>query len=255
MFAPVGCSECGKLFQVEHAQLGQPASCPWCQARVMALPMAAKAEPLALPEPVIPPGVFPIRKRGARPWLWIAVAFISIFFALGTFLVQRYRNGAVPPFAMRTSTATDGSCQATLPGTAAEVIPPQFTPLQTRASLFASQSWLTRARGGLGWIELDPARAKLVRTEDLLINVRDELGRWLAEPTIEKEGVVKSGSSEGMEVRFGTGTTRFTARILAVLDAPQPRIYLIWVGGPKFDPDGEFASRVLASFRVIGISK
>ena len=255
MFAPVGCAECGKLFQVERARPGQPASCPWCQARVLALPMAAKPEPLPLPLPVIPPGVFPIRNRSARPWLWIAVAFLSVFLALGTFLVQRYRNGAVPAFAMQSFTAPDGSCGATLPGSAEAVTRPEFTPLQTGASLFASQSWLTRARGGLGWIELDPERAKLVRTEDLLINVRDELGRWLGEPTIEKAGLVKSGASEGMEVRYGTGTTRFTARILAVLDSPQPRIYLVWVGGPKFDPDGELASRVLTSFRVIGIPK
>ena len=255
MLAQVGCSECGKRFQVEGDQLGQLASCPWCEASVLALPMAAKAEPLPLPEPLIPPGVSAIPKRRARKWPAIPVVALCMLIAGGTFLIQRYRNGAVPAFAMQTLTATDGSCQATLPGSTEAVPGPQFTPLQTDVALFASQSWFTRTRGGLGWIELDPERAKLVRTEDFLSSVRDELGRWLGVSTIEKEGVVKSGTSEGLEVHYGTGTIRYTARILAVFDSPQPRIYLVWVGGPKFDPDGEVASRVLTSFRQLTPSK
>ena len=242
MFASVGCTECGKLFQVDRAQLGQPASCPWCDARIIALPVAKRAEPLPLP--VDPPA------RRFRKWPPIAVVALCIAIAGGTFLVQRYRNGAMPPFVMQTFVAPDRSCQATLPGSAEAVDGPVFTPLQTGASLFASESSFTRIRGGLGCVDLDPERAKLVRPEDLLGNVRDELGRWLGEPTVEKEGLVKSGTSDGMEVRFGTGTTRFTARILAVLDSPQPRIYLVWVGGPQFKSDGEVSARVLTSFRV-----
>lgn len=242
MFAPVICAECGKRFAVERAYLGQHTSCPYC--------LAAKAQPLPLPESVDGPRVFPIRKRRARKWPAFAVVALCVAIAGGTFLVQRYRNGAMPPFVMQTFVVPDHSCQATLPGSAEAVTGPEFTPLQTGASLYASESSFTRIRGGLGWIELDPERAKLVRTEDLLGNVRDELGRWLGEPTIEKEGLVKSGTSDGMEVRFGTGTTRFTARILAVLDSPQPRIYLVWVGGPQFKSDGEVSARVLTSFRV-----
>ncbi len=236
MFAPVICSECGKRFAVERAYLGQHTSCPYC--------LAAKAQPLPLPEPVDPP------VRRFRKWPAIAVVALCIVIAGGTFLVQRYRNGAMPPFVMQTFVATDQSCQATLPGSAAAVDGPEFTPLQTGAALYASESTFTRIRGGLGWIDLDTERAKLVRTEDLLGTVRDELGRWLGEPTIEKEGLVKSGTSDGMEVRFGTGTTRFTARILAVLDSTRPRIYLVWVGGPHFKSDGEVSARVLTSFRV-----
>ena len=264
MFVPVGCAECGKLFQVERGQLGRPASCPWCQARVLALPVAA--QPRVGPEPLPLPALSvrgangeenlraSIRSR-ARIWPWIVVVFIGVFLAAGTFLVQRYRGGAVPPFVMQTFVAPDRSCQATLPGSVEAVAVAAFTPLQTGASLFAAKSWFTRAHGGLGWVDLDPERIKLVRIDDLLANVRDELGRWLGAPTIDKEGLVKTGSSDGMEVRYGSDGTRFTARLLAVLDSPQPRIYLVWVGGPQFNPDGELATRVLTSFRVTPAGK
>ena len=260
MFVPVGCAECGKLFQVERGQLGRPTSCPWCQARVLALPVAAQPrvgpEPLPLPEPSVRGANLraPSRSR-TRIWPWIVVVFIGVLLAAGTFLVQRYRGGAVPPFVMQTFVAPDRSCQATLPGSVEAVAGMEFTPLQTGASLFAAKSWFTRAHGGLGWIDLDPERVKLVRIDDLLATVRDELGRWLGAPTIDKEGLVKTGSSDGMEVRYGSDGTRFTARLLAVLDSPQPRIYLVWVGGPQFNPDGELATRVLTSFRVTPAGK
>ena len=261
MFASVGCAECGKLFQVGRDRLGQPADCPWCGAKVLALPVAAKPGgepeplPLPLPEPVAVSGVGPVRKRRSRKWSWIAALLLCVPVAGGTFLIQRYRAGAMPSFVMQTHRAPDGSCQATLPGPAEEVAAPSFTPLQTGASLYASGSWLTRARGGLGWIDLDPERARMTRAEDLLGNVRDELGRWLGEPTVDKEGQVRSGQSDGLEVRFGTGGRRFTARLLAALDGPRPRVYLVWVGGPRFDPDGDAAARVLASFRVAAPAK
>jgi hypothetical protein len=41
MFVPVNCTSCGKPFQVPEAALGKPAACPWCQAVVTALPVAA----------------------------------------------------------------------------------------------------------------------------------------------------------------------------------------------------------------------
>ncbi len=260
MFVPVGCSECGKLFQVERGELGQPASCPWCQARVLALPVAAKTtsdpEPLPLPEPF---GTVdsvstaePIRRRsshsGIRPW--IVVLALSAVLALFTFLLLRHRGGGTPSFAMESFVAPDRVCQATLPGTAEAVEAPVFTPLQTGASLFASKTWMTRIVGGLGWVDLDPGRSKLLRAEDVLGNVRDGLGRWLGEPAVDKEGLVKSGTAEGIEVRYGQGETRYTARIIAVLDGPQPRVYLVWIGGPHFKPDGELAEKVLASFRI-----
>lgn len=40
MFVPVGCTQCGKLFQVPQENLGQPAPCPWCGAMVAAWPLS-----------------------------------------------------------------------------------------------------------------------------------------------------------------------------------------------------------------------
>ena len=237
MLVPVDCAECGELFEAG------PARCPRCGARV-----SAKPEPLPLPEPIgrVPVPSPPIR-RSRR---WILLVALCALLAGGTFLGQRYRGGAVPPFVMRECAAPDGACRATLPGSAVPVVSPRFSELQTGASLFATNSSFTRLTGGLGWIDLDPERAKMVRSDDLFANVRDELGRWLGEPIIDKEGLVKSGASEGIEVRFGKATRRFTARMIFVLGVPQPRLYLVWIGGPHFDPDGETAARVLASFRI-----
>ena len=263
MFVPVGCAECGKLFQVERGQLGQSASCPWCGARVLALPVAAAAEPqpLPLPLPEEVPVVRPQRSRPAprlRVLPRLALAALCGFLALATFAVQRYRNGGFASLALESFVAPDGSCRATLPGSAEPAPPPDapFTPIQTGFTAYSAKSWFSRAKGGVGWIGLDPERARLARSEDLLVNVRDGLGRWLGEPAIEKEGVVKSGSADGSEVRFGAiGGPRFTARMIAVLDSPTPRVYFIWVGGTNIDPDGEAAARVLSSFRLTAAGK
>ena len=240
MLVPVRCAECGELFEADP-----PASCPRCGARV-----SAKPEPLPLPEEVgrVPIAVQPMRQSRR----WAALVAICALVAGATFLVQRYRGGAVPPFIMRECAAPDGSCRATLPGAAVPVESPRFSELETGASLFAAGSSFTRLTGGLGWIDLDPERAKMVRSDDLFANVRDELGRWLGEPEIQAQGAVKSGASEGVEVRFGKGTRRFTARMIFARGVPQPRLYLVWIGGPHFDPDGETAARVLVSFRIDG---
>jgi len=243
MFVPVHCSACREPIEVERDRSGSSANCPRCGARV-----SEKPKPLPLPEEIgrVSVAFQPIR-RSRR---WIPFIALCALVAGGTFLVQRYQGGAVPPFVMRECTAPDGSCRATLPGSAMPVESPRFSELQIGGSVIATSSSFTRLTGGLGFIELDPERAKMVRSEDLFANVRDELGRWLCEPKIDKEGLLKSGASEGMEVRYGTGTRRFTARMIFALGVPQPRLYFVWVGGHHFDPDGETAARVLASFRI-----
>ncbi len=242
MFVTVDCAGCGMVFEAERDRLDLPASCPRCGTHI-----SLKPEPLPLPEEI---GRAPVTVPIRRSRRWIVLVALCTGIAGGTFLVQRYRGGAVPPFVMRECAVPDGSCRATLPGAAMPVECPRFSELQTGGSVIATSSSFTRFTGGIGWIDLDPTRAKMVRSEDLFANVRDELGRWLDEPKIDKEGLVKSGTSEGMEVRFGTGTRRFTARMIFALGVPQPRLYFVWIGGPHFDPDGETAARVLASFRI-----
>jgi len=157
MFVPVGCAECGKRFQVERAQLGQAATCPWCQARVLALPVAAPAEPLPLPEEiptVRPAGARPAPGRRVRVLPWLAFFALCAFLALGTFAVQRYRSGGFSSFAMRPFVAPDGSCRATLPGPSELATPPDapFTPIQTGFTAYAAKSWLSPAQGAKGGI-------------------------------------------------------------------------------------------------------
>src|SRR5437879_3731810 len=41
MFVPVACPKCSKPFQVSDADAGREVLCPWCQASVAALPVAA----------------------------------------------------------------------------------------------------------------------------------------------------------------------------------------------------------------------
>ncbi len=242
MLVPVRCAECGELFEAERDRPNSLARCPRCGGRA-----SVKPEPLPLPEPI---GRFPVAAPPTRRRRWILLLALCAVVAGGTFLVQRYRGGAVPPFVMRECAAPDGSCRATLPGSADPVECPRFSELQIGGSMIATNSSFTRLTGGLGWIDLDPERTKLVRSDDLFANVRAELGRWLGEPEIDKEGSVKTGESEGIEVRFGKGTRRFTARMILTLGVPQPRLCLVWIGGPHFDPAGETAARVLASFRI-----
>lgn len=51
MFVPVGCTNCGKPFQVSEAALGQSILCPWCQAVVTALPVGTAAGASPAPTP------------------------------------------------------------------------------------------------------------------------------------------------------------------------------------------------------------
>lgn len=208
--------------------------------------------PLPLPEPLpepIPDAHAPPFRTSPILRLLLFV-FVCLLFTVAAFLVQRYRNGGVPSFIWESASVADGQCQASLPGSAEPIDVLNFTPLQTKADIRVSSSRFTRLRGGLGLLELDPERSKLVRSEDMLTNLRDEFGRWLGIPEVDKEGVVKSGTSDGMEVRYGKESTRFTVRFVAALEGNSPRVYIVWIGGPKFDPDGVTATRVLQSFRI-----
>ena len=110
MFVPVGCAECGKHFQVERGQLGQPATCPWCGAHRVA------AEPLPLPLP-LPEDVRAERPKRAhrvrsttrlRVVRWLALAALCTVLALATFAGQHYRHGGFSSLAMESFVAPDG---------------------------------------------------------------------------------------------------------------------------------------------------
>jgi hypothetical protein len=68
MFVPVSCTSCGKPFQVPESALGKLAPCPWCQAVVTALPVAAPIpQPEPAPQPALTAPPAPEQSKPAAP--------------------------------------------------------------------------------------------------------------------------------------------------------------------------------------------
>lgn len=237
MFAQVACLVCGKPFQVAREKLGRKVPCPWCGQDTDAVPVNVEVQPL--PADSSPKGK-------PRVSMWVAYAVLLLIVAGGVFVGLRLFGGtelveyAVP----------DGSCRVLLPGSPQEVSPGPTDELFVGGRRFAATPWLGKLNGEIGWFDLPPQDAKLIRPDDLFRTLRDRRASELG-ATPDGEGVVKVDALSGLEVRFAGGSVRHVERYLFDPNSARPRVYWASVGGANFDPDSNTARKVLGSLRVM----
>ena len=252
MFAAVVCPECGKPFQVPRAALGEPAGCPWCEKTVSALPVAATAKPLSLDDAVQLPSSGK-NSGGSRTPLagsavkLIVVAAVCLLVGGGAFVASRYGPRLFADAGWRAFAPPDGGCRVTLPAEPVEeAVPANPASPVTRGG----KRFVARPRFGpaasIGWIDLDPEKAKVTRAEDAITAERDRRAAELG-GTLAREAAVKDGARDGRQVEFDTPAGPWVERYVYAAEGPRPRLYVVGVTGPA---DGAAARRVLDSFRV-----
>jgi hypothetical protein len=252
MFAAVVCPECGKPFQVPRAALGEPAGCPWCGQTVAALPVATKAKPLSLDDAVQLP---PVAKNpgGSRPSLaglvvkLAVVAAACVVVGIGAFVVSRYGPRLLADAGWRTFAPADGGCRAALPAEPVEEAVPAnpASPVTRGGKRFAARPRFGPS-AAVGWLDLDPEKARVTRAEDAIAAERDRRAAELG-GTVAREAAVKDGARDGRQVEFDTPAGPWVERYVYAPDGPRPRLYFAGVTGPA---DAPAARRVLDSFRV-----
>lgn len=251
MFTAVACSRCGKAFQVAATALGTSVACPWCKESVLALPVASSPgesvtnAPLSLdaatqlPLPPAGPSPFP------RLYLFGA---ISVFAGVLAFFAVRYATsgGSWSEFA-----APDGSVRAKLPGDPTEetLSANPHSPATLGGKRYTANQWLTDVTAWMGWVDIDPERAKLARPEDLIAAERnrriDELGGKVA-----ADGPLKLDEFSGIKVRYDTPNGPAIDQFLVVSSGAHPRLYVLGASASTEAAVEEAANRVLLSFRI-----
>ena len=235
MFFPVSCTACGKPFQVPDAALGKPTLCPWCQAVVTALPVAATVEPppaqpdpLSPPQPETPKPVIPVelqplslddepRRPRARPprmptppraksWVFhplviVAALAVSVTAMVATVAILGYGSGRVQERGWTEFTPLDGSCSVLLPGSPSEEqVDANATGSVTGGKRFTARGWYTRSSAWLAWNDLEPAfAASALKDKDKVFTasaIQSELNR-------EKTRLLGTVTKE-VEVRFNS---------------------------------------------------
>lgn len=252
MFVPVGCSNCGKPFQVPDAVVGKPAVCPWCQAAVAALPVGTAVEPpppaatapapkwltkyttdrpkaYPLPpaepplslddEPSQPARVPPERPSGPviRPaavvgWLAVGLAVMAL-----TVAVRGYGSGRVREAAgWAEFVPPDSSCAVLLPGTPVEEDVPANPAGSVRGgSRFVAEGWYTRSAAWLAWNELDPGFAATAAWD------RDKA---LAAAAIKAELDCEKARLQGTVVKEAEVRTSFAWGVEVHMDTPRGKV-------------------------------
>lgn len=256
MFAQVACLACGKPFQVDRQKLGSSVPCPWCGKDTAAVPAAVDVQPLPPAEPAPPARTRreydapPPRPRTAakpfRPLVWVAYAVLLLFVAGAVFLGVRLFSGGSN---LNEFTTPDGSCKVLLPGSPREVPVVSTDEFFPSGKRYVSTPGVFNKFGGeVGWLDLPPEDAKLIRPEDLFRTLRERRAEELG-ATAEGEAVLRVDSFQGVEVRFAKEKVRHLERYLFDPKAVNPRVYWVSVGGPDFDPDSAVARKAVGSLR------
>lgn len=185
--------------------------------------------------------------RRQRPLFLFGYGLLLLLVAGGVFVGLRVLGGTT----FTKFVAPDGSCQAELPGSVAEVPVASPDELFSSGKRFVGSSWFGRVHGEVGWFDLSAEDVKLLPPEGAF----EPLQKWRAEQLgaeVELQGPVKLNdvSVSGHEVRFLKGKARYVERYLFVGTGPAPRVYWVSVGGEKFDPESADALKVVGSLRV-----
>lgn len=248
---PVTCSKCGKPFQVPEAALGQSAVCPWCQADVLALPLAQTAapEPLSLDDD--PPASPGRTLRSLAVQLVLGVLLLTVVFGIA-FVAARSGTGWVPEFGWVAFEAPDGSCRAEL--LAAAIGPEVYEPIPDFPMTRPGQRF--QARGGyskvamsVGWIDVDREKAKLLRLEDI---AGGEMARRKKElqATSTTSSNRKRNNREGLEVRYQTPSGVVVDRMIYIGEGTNPRLYVLSHSTPVLREGERSLERFFDSFQL-----
>lgn len=285
MFVPVSCTSCGKPFQVPEAGLGKLAPCPWCQAAVTALPVAAPPpdaapeapapEPLSLddePKPKQkvfdellreeataprrePPGAAP---RARFPVARVAVGLVAVVLVtLATVVALGYRSGRIPEADWTEFTPPDGAFTVALPGrpeeSDAEPVPEGSLGAGKR---YAVRRWYARTAAWVAYHDLDPSLVKKLPDDrnrviaaGVLRVARDrEVARL--QGTITKEAEVRLGAGWGIELHLDTPDGPVVESLILLGEGNRPRLYALGLQGKAVGPTNPAWRRLFASFRV-----
>lgn len=248
MFVPVSCSHCGKPFQVSDTAIGKAAICPWCQEVVN-----APAEPSPRPDPVVPPGdPVSVVDRPRSGWRFVLLGLVCVAVAVGTFAVARFESGQVPASAWQKFVPPNGACSVLLPGTpdAEPIGTNPFSSLMLTGERYSVRRWFDGVTVSVGWVDLDAERIRLARPEDVLAAEQRRLQETLG-GSVEVEASVKFNQYQGAELTYRTREGPVIVRLLAALDPPKPRLFILSVAGPNVTADGPVPRRFFASFTII----
>ena len=255
MFVPVSCSSCGKPFQVPEAALGTLAPCPWCQAVVTALPVAATGE---VPQPLSLDAPPPLRTKVKPLKLLLGIALVVVVMSL-TVAILGYGSGRVPESAWTRFTPPDGSCSVLLPGSPRE----EETNGQPTGSVmggkrYTASGWYSRTAAWLAWNELEPSFARsTVAAKDkekvyAAAAIETERNREKArlEGTITKEVEIRFGTAWGIEVHMDTPRGKVVEWLVLVSEGARPRLYAFGIQAKNIAPDSAIVRRMFTSFQA-----
>ncbi|MDY3561897.1 hypothetical protein R5W23_003326 [Gemmata sp. JC673] len=289
MFVPVGCTSCGKLFQVPEAALGQTAQCPWCQAAQPGAPPSPAAgpaeppapkwlkkytgeappvspaaatkpheqEPLSLDDDEAPAAPPDPRAPRFRLTTVAAVAGLSLAALLLTVAARGYGSGRVQEWFWSEYTPPDRSCSVLLPATPSEQ-PVDTNPdgFATGGKRYVAKGWLTRSAAWLAWNDLDPAFAKSAAADKggrvASHALHAEVVREAARlhGTVTKEGDIQAGSGWGYEVHMDTPRGKVIEWLVVRPSGPRPRLYVYGLEATNISPDSAAVRRMFTSFQT-----
>ncbi len=252
MLVPVACGKCGKPFQVDEPAVGTAVECPWCKAGVLALPVAAPTatapQPLSLDQAVqLPP-------EGSRPRsggnLLVRVFLLAVAMVVAGvvgWLASQYGSGRIPEGAWREVEFPDGNCKVKLPGTPVE----EPFHIDTRfPGILGGKRHVVRRRFeqvhvGVGWLDLDPLVARTMHDDSLIAYERERRAAELGGKAVVR-GSAQVDGFPAEDVEYDTPNGPVYERLVAALNTPRPRLYVVTVGGPKQTLKGEAGQKTVA---------
>ncbi|MBM3979137.1 MAG: hypothetical protein FJ304_02415 [Planctomycetes bacterium] len=286
MFVPVGCTNCGKPFQVPDAALGQRAPCPWCNEVVTALPMSApvssapaptpapnpapavqpkpaaqRQDALSLydePDPPPPPRSAALVAAARFPgWVTILIGCAVVAVCAGATLAYRhYGSGHLSEKRWVEFTAPDGSFCILLPGNpGAEDVPGNPAGSVGGGKRFTTTGWYSKTSAWVSYCDLEPAALPKLKADTdrvysagILQSERDREKKRLG-VTDATEVMIRVDNAWGVELLMTTPRGKAVMWMVLVADGPRPRVYVFGAEGKDMDHKG-LARRLFNTFRV-----
>jgi hypothetical protein len=265
MFVPVACSACGKPFQVPETAIGKPTACPWCQADVLALPVAGATSTDAHPPansthtsaPLSLDDDHPPASHGPRRrWLIVAtILLVGVVAALATLGVLRRKDGYLTSREWRSFTPPDASCTVHLLGRPAE----DAVAPESGMRRYVSEGWYSGTITWLGWRNLSAVEAQIAAAPEAwhnpqLMKLFDQERDWLKGKFggyVTKDATIQIKDPLTREVRLQLPEGQAVERQIVVHTGPRPRLYFLGIAGKRLDPEGHDVKSLFESFRVL----